>query len=122
MIAFFAKLDNDNFVIDVLRINSSLPNEGLDWLKESFGGNWIKTDKETLGGKHLSGGSPLRKNSAAPGFYYDESLDCFIPPKPFDSWMLNEESCLWESPVEYPEDKQKYYWDEEDLSWIKITE
>lgn len=119
---FFAKLDNDNFVVDVLSVNSSLPNEGADWLNESFGGNWIKTDKDTFGGKHLSGGSPLRKNYAGIGFYYDESLDAFIPPKPFDSWSLNEESCLWEAPAEYPTDGKNYVWNEETVSWIEVTE
>jgi hypothetical protein len=60
----------------------------------------------------------IRKNYAGIGYVYDEERDAFIPPKPFNSWLLNEETCQWESPVSYPEDNKYYLWDEESLSWI----
>ena len=64
------------------------------------------------------GGTPLRKNFAGKGYYYDEERDAFIPPKPFISWVLNENTCQWESPVPYPVDNNQYTWDEQTTSWI----
>ena len=64
----------------------------------------------------------FRKNYAGIGYTYDETRDAFIPPQPFDSWMLNETSCLWEAPVAYPDDDQMYTWNEETTSWDLITE
>ena len=64
----------------------------------------------------------FRKNYAGIGYTYDETRDAFISPKPFDSWILNEDSCLWEAPVAMPDDGQKYSWNEETTSWDLITE
>jgi hypothetical protein len=64
----------------------------------------------------------FRKNYAGVGYTYDETRDAFIPPKPFDSWTLNETSCLWEAPVAMPDDGQQYTWNEETTSWDLITE
>ena len=64
----------------------------------------------------------LEKNYAGIGYTYDESRDAFIPPKPYDSWTLNETSCLWEAPVAYPDDGQQYSWNEETTTWDLITE
>jgi hypothetical protein len=64
----------------------------------------------------------LRKNYAGVGFAYDRERDAFIPPKPYDSWVLNEESCLWEAPVPYPDDGNDYEWDEETTSWVVVEE
>jgi|TARA_B100000085_G_scaffold273590_1_gene289216 hypothetical protein len=80
-----------------------------------------RTSYNTRGGIHLNNGTPFRKNYAGIGFTYDESKDAFIPPKPFNSWTLNETSCLWEAPVEYPTDGERYEWNEQDQQWDLIT-
>ena len=81
-----------------------------------------RTSYNTRGGVHSEGGTPFRKNYAGIGYTYDFARDAFIPPKPFDSWTLNENSCLWESPVAMPDDGQQYTWNEETTSWDLITE
>ena len=92
-------------------------------------GQWIQTSYNTRGGIHYNPetGEPsedqtkaLRKNYAGIGFSYDSTLDAFIPPKPFASWILNEATCLWESPVAYPTDGGRYNWDEATTSWVAI--
>ena len=84
-------------------------------------GEWIQTSYNTHGGQHPEG-RPLRKNYAGIGFTYDRTRDAFIPPKPHASWVLNETTCLWDSPVPYPTDGKKYQWDEATTSWIEMTE
>jgi hypothetical protein len=81
-----------------------------------------RTSYNTRGGVHSEGGTPFRKNYAGIGYTYDFARDAFIPPKPFDSWTLNENSCLWEAPVEYPTDGQQYSWNEEMGTWDLITQ
>ena len=81
-----------------------------------------RTSYNTSGGVHINGGTPFRKNYAGIGYTYDESRDAFIPPKPYDSWILNEDSCLWEAPVEYPNDGEQYNWNEETQTWDLITQ
>lgn len=83
---------------------------------------WIQTSYNTYGGEHKLGGTSLRKNYAGIGFTYDAIRDAFIPPKPYESWVLNEDSCLWNAPVEYPNDGKEYYWDEATVSWKEIIE
>lgn len=85
-------------------------------------GEWIQTSYNTLGGVHLNGGTPLRKNYAGIGYTYDKVRDAFIPPKPFPSWMLNEDSCLWEAPIAMPQDGKVYRWDEQTTAWIEVTQ
>jgi len=87
-------------------------------------GQWIQTSFNTRGGIHydpITGkpddGIPLRKNYAGTGFTYDKSRDAFIPPQPYPSWTLNEETCLWDSPVPYPEDGEMYTWNEQTQTW-----
>jgi len=84
-------------------------------------GEWIQTSYNTKGGVHKLGGTPLRKNYAGIGFTYDKNLDAFIPPKPFASWELNEETCIWEAPIAYPDDGEIYSWNEETKTWDKIV-
>jgi hypothetical protein len=91
--------------------------EFINNLVEEEPGEWIQTSYNTRGGVHLLGGTPLRKNYAGVGFTYDVDKDAFIPPKPFNSWTLNEDTCLWEAPVAYPTDGQSYEWNEETTSW-----
>lgn len=85
-------------------------------------GEWIQTSYNTHGGVHATGGTPLRKNYAGIGFTYDRTRDAFIPPKPFASWVLNEETCLWDAPVAYPTDGKRYTWDEATTSWVEVPE
>jgi len=82
-------------------------------------GTWIQTSYNTIGNQHKLGGTPLRKNYDGIGYSYDEQRNAFIPPKPFPSWLLNEETCLWDSPVPYPTDDKRYSWDEAITSWVE---
>jgi len=95
-------------------------------------GEWIQTSYNTRGGVHYQSNTnepsedqtkALRKNYAGIGYTYDAQRDAFIPPKPFNSWILNETSCLWEAPVAYPTDGERYIWNEETTSWdvVEIT-
>ena len=83
-------------------------------------GEWIQTSYNTHGGQHTQGGTPLRKNYAGVGYAYDSTRDAFIPPKPYSSWVLDEETCLWNAPTPYPDDGKVYSWEEEALSWIEV--
>lgn len=116
--AHFAEIDKDNKVLRVLVTNDEDTNEGYDWLVKRLGGRWIKTSFNTYGGKHRQGGTPLRKNFAGIGDTYDEKLDAFIKLKPYKSWILNKETCLWEAPKEKPDDGKLYEWDETKKDWI----
>lgn len=120
--AHFAEIDKNNKVIRVLCINNLKPNEGYDWLVDRLGGTWIKTSYNTFGGEHKLGGTPLRKNFAGVGFTYDPDRDAFIPPSPYPSWILEEESCQWKPPTPYPSGNKAYEWDEESVSWVEVTE
>ena len=120
--AHFAKIDDSGLVTRVLVTSNAKPNEGHDWLIARFGGTWVQTSYNTRGGQHVEGGTPLRKNFAGIGHRYDQDRDAFIPPKLYESWVLNEETCLWESPIPYPEDGKDYFWDEDSLTWAEIIE
>jgi hypothetical protein len=80
-------------------------------------GNWIQTSYNTIGGEHKLGGTPLRKNFAGKGYTYDSVKDAFIPPKPYASWVLDEDTCLWNAPVAKPTDGL-YVWNESTTSWV----
>lgn len=110
----FAKVEN-GFVIEVIVAEQDAIDSGL------FGSGWLQTSYNTHGGKNLNGGIPLRKNYAGIGFTYDEQRDAFIPPKPFPSWILVEETCLWDAPISRPNDGKIYAWDEKTLSWVEKT-
>ena len=84
-------------------------------------GEWIQTSYNTYGGQHPEG-RPLRKNYAGIGFTYDKTLDAFIAPKPFASWILDEETCLWNAPVAKPTDDKRYGWNEDILNWEELPE
>jgi len=91
--------------------------EFFDTFVDSSPGQWIQTSYNTRGGVHTLGGTPLRKNYAGIGYTYDAQKDAFIPPKPYNSWTLNETSCLWEPPTPYPNDDKIYRWNESTTSW-----
>lgn len=122
--AHAAEIDGDNVVVRVLVVPDAQEDRVQEFLADDLGlgGTWIKTSYNTQGGVHSNGGTPLRKNYAGIGFTYDSERDAFIPPKPFASWTLNEDTCLWEAPVAYPEDGKFYTWDEETTSWNEVTE
>lgn len=118
--AHYAFLDQDNIVTDVI-VGKDEGEDGVDWEKQyaAFRGQPCKrTSYNTQGGSHLSGGTPFRKNYAGIGYSYDADRDAFIPPQPYPSWLLNEESCLWEAPVPYPDDGERYTWDEDAQAWV----
>lgn len=115
--AHFAKVQ-DGIVTQVIVAEP----EFFDTFVDTSPGEWIQTSYNTRGGVHTYGGAPLRKNYAGIGFTYDRERDAFIPPKPFASWTLNEETCLWDAPVAYPGDGKRYTWDEATTSWVEVPE
>ena len=124
----FAKLDENNVVTFVTVGRQE--DDGLEAeLTARTGDVYKQTSYNTRGGVHYTDGVPsedqtkaLRFNYAGIGFTYDEGRDAFIPPKPFESWVLNEDTCLWEAPVAYPEDSNAYTWDEESGAWVVVPE
>ena len=96
--------------------------EFFDTFVDSSPGEWIQTSYNTHGGVHSSGGTPLRKNFAGIGFTYDTARDAFYAPSPYASWVLNEDSCIWEAPTAMPDDDNTYRWDEETTAWVEVTE
>ena len=105
----WAEIDKNNIVIRVTVGSNDEPDEGYQWLSENIGGTWVKT----------SYNGTIRKNYAGIGFTYDSTRDAFIPPKPFDSWILNEETCIWEAPTPRPTDGKIYVWDEPTKTWVE---
>ena len=95
--------------------------EFFDTFVDNSPGEWIQTSYNTYGGKHTQGGTPLRKNFAGIGYSYDATRDAFIPPQPFASWVLNEETCLWDAPVAMPTDGKPYVWDEATGAWKELV-
>jgi hypothetical protein len=128
--ASFAKIGLNNKVIEVLSVVNEVLHDangveqesiGIDFLTKLTGYPvWKQTSYNTHGGVHFNGGTPLRKNHAGIGYTYDEDRDAFIPKKPFNSWILNESTCLWESPIPYPQDNNRYNWNEQNQSWDLI--
>ena len=106
----WAEIDENNIVLRVLVGNNSEPDEGEAFMN-SLGGTWVKT----------SYNGNIRKNFAGIGYTYDAGRDAFISPKPYESWVLNEETCQWESPVPYPTDGVMYQWNEELADWQAVT-
>jgi hypothetical protein len=108
----FAQLDENNIVTRVLVIEQDVIDTGLFGDPSLF----VQTSYNTRGGQHPEG-RPLRKNYAGIGYTYDATRDAFIPPQPYPSWILNEDTCLWESPVPYPSDGEIYIWEEVLQEW-----
>ena len=115
----FAKVEN-GIVTQVIVAEQDVIDSGI------FGHGWVQTSYNTHGGQHPEG-RPLRKNYAGVGYTYDSQRDAFIPPQPFPSWVMSEETCLWSSPVPYPtdvgtaENPKRYSWDEATTSWLEVT-
>jgi len=131
--ASFAKLDNNNIVLrvesvvnEVIKDSNGVEQEsiGIQFLKTLYNepnAIWKQTSYNTNSGVHSLGGIPFRKNHAGIGMTYDEIRDAFIPQKPYNSWILNEQTCLWDAPVARPDDNNRYNWNEETLSWVLIS-
>jgi hypothetical protein len=120
--AHYAFLDENNIVTEVI-VGKNEGEEGTDW--EVHYGNFRsqmckRTSYNTHGGVHTGGGTPYRKNYAGIGYTYDEACDAFIPPQPYASWLLDENSCLWEAPVPHPGDGERYQWDEVAGEWVAV--
>lgn len=113
--AHFAKVNNG--IVEQVIVAEP---EFFDNFVDTSPGQWIQTSYNTYGGVHLLGGTPLRKNYAGIGFTYDSVKDAFIPPKPYNSWSLNETSCLWEPPTPRPNDDKLYKWNEATTSWVEV--
>lgn len=118
--AHFAELDEQNNVIRVIVVanenildSNGIESEeiGINYCKNLFNGEWLQT----------SYNGNIRKNYASSGFKYDSELDAFIAPKPFESWVLHEESATWVAPVEMPQDEKRYEWNESSLSWVELN-
>ena len=117
--AHFAKLEN-NIVTQVIVVSNQdilneqgqeLEQKGIDFCSNLLGGTW----------KQTSYNGNIRKNYAGIGYTYDEGRDAFIPIKPYNSWILNEDTCQWKAPVDYPTDGKDYVWNEDTTMWVEIT-
>ena len=125
--AHFAKLGTGNIVLKVEVVSNDIATTekaGEEFLQNLHGSRdvWKQTSYNTIGGEHKLGGTPFRKNYAGIGFTYDEVRDAFIEPKPYDSWTLNEETCLWEAPVALPDTENRYNWNEETKTWDLVDD
>jgi hypothetical protein len=122
--AHFAEIDENNIVTRVLVVGDDQEHRGQEFLADDLGlgGTWLKTSYNTQGGVHTLGGTPFRKNYAGIGYSYDSERNAFIPPKPFASWLLNEETCNWNAPVQMPVEEGKFFrWNEELLNWEELV-
>jgi hypothetical protein len=129
--ATFVKIENNIVITGVSVVNEVLKDSngveqesiGIEFLKSLYGQNtnWKQTSYNTHGGVHSNGGTPFRKNHAGIGFTYDETKDAFIPPKLYNSWVLNEDTCLWDAPIPKPDNENQYTWNEETQSWTLQT-
>lgn len=111
--AHYAKV-KDGKVINVIVAEAKF----FETFVDDSPGEWIQTSYNTRGGKHLDGGTPLRKNYAGLDYHYDGTG--FYEPQPYDSWTLNKTTYLWEAPKDYPDDGNKYIWDESKKDWVKV--
>ena len=125
--AHFAKLGVGNIVERVAVVSNDIATTeqaGMNFLNNLYNTRdvWKQTSYNTQGGVHMLGGTPFRKNYASKGYTYDQEKDAFIPPKPYASWTLNESTCLWDPPVDYPDDGNRYDWNETTKQWDLINE
>lgn len=114
----FAQIDDNNIVVQVIVAEQDFIDSGA----VGDSSKWIQTSYNTYGGEHRNGGTPLRKNYAGIGYTYDPTMDAFIPPKPYPSWVLNTDTCLWNPPIPMPTDGKFYVWSESSQSWDEVTE
>ncbi len=118
--AHYAFLDSNNVVTEVI-VGKNEGEDGVDWEQwyGEFRGQVCKrTSYNTVGNVHNNGGAPFRKNYAGIGYTFDSERNAFIPPKPFASWVLNETTCQWDAPVEFPRTGRSLDWDEDNQTWV----
>lgn len=110
----WAELDDNNVVVRVLVCDNNDPNgdEGYQWLIDNFGGRWVKT----------SYNNNIRVRYAGIGYSYYEQIDAFVPPKPHNSWVLDDAIANWVAPIPYPLDNKRYIWNEELIRWDEIVD
>jgi len=118
--AHFAKLDSNNIVTQIVVVDNSVLIKADGTESELKGKQFLNTLLGTATWKQTSYNATFRKNYAGIGYTYDNTLDAFISPKPFDSWTLNETTCQWEAPVSLPEDENLYGWNEDNQEWDLI--
>ena len=123
--ASFAKIGSGNIVEQVVAVSNEVATTeqaGVEFLQNLYNdqATWKQTSYNTYGGVHSLGGTPFRKNHAGIGYTYDETKNAFIASKPYASWVLNDDTCLWESPVAYPDDDKLYTWNEDTTSWDAV--
>jgi len=123
--AHFAKLGSDNIVERVEVVHNNIATDeqaGITFLQNLYNDSatWKQTSYNTFANTHKLSGTAFRKNYASVGYTYDETKDAFIAPKPYASWVLNDDTCLWGSPVAYPDDGKKYTWNEDNTSWDAV--
>ena len=120
--AHYAFLNLNNIVTEVI-VGKNEGEDGIDWehwYGEFRGQVCKRTSYNTAGNTHHFGGTPYRKNYAGIGYTYDSTRDAFIPPKPYASWLLDEQTCLWNAPTPMPTDNKQYRWDESTTSWVEV--
>lgn len=115
--AHYAYLDENNVVTHII-VGKEEGEDGVDW-EVYYGAK--RTSYNTRGGLHVNGGTPFRKNYAGIGFTYDAERDAFVPPQPHPSWVLNENTCLWDPPIAYPQDGKNYRWNQQNMQWEVLT-
>ncbi len=120
--AHFAKLGVGNKVEKIEVVSNDIATteqQGVNFLNNLYKSRdvWKQTSYNTKAGEHKLGGTPFRKNYAGIGFTYDQTRDAFIPPKLYNSWTLNETTCIWEAPIPYPDDNNRYVWNETTKQW-----
>ena len=121
--AHFAKLNSENIVIHVSFVDNWNCVDSNSIEKEEIGIAYLKSvHGDDTNWKQTSYNSRIRKNYAGIGYTYDRTKDAFIPPQPFASWILNETTCLWDSPTPYPTDNKKYLWNESTKAWEQVSE
>ena len=119
--AYFAKLGTGNIVEQVISINNAVITDTNGVEQEQLGVDFINKLYNTRDvWKQTSYNNNIRKNYAGIGYHYDQARDAFIPKKPYNSWILNETTCLWESPIPHPQDNNRYNWNEQTKSWDLI--
>ena len=139
--ASFARIDENNIVINCVTVNDSdtqdadgneVESIGAEFLNNLLGGVWKRYSSNTIGNKHYEikegdsapteGGTPFRKNGAGIGRIFDEARDAFYAPKPFNSWTLNEDTCQWDAPTARPDDDKYYNWNEDTQAWDLVDD
>ena len=121
--AHFTKLGEGNIVLSVHVVNNEVITDDNGQEQEQLGVDFLNNLYGTRDvWKQTSYNGNFRKNYAGKGYTYDQERDAFIPPKPFNSWTLNEETCLWEAPTAYPNDGKFYNWNEENQTWDEIND